>query len=277
MVRQSKITCVSILLVFIFFSPIQTCVFGEDSADGYRLNKEFLLNFTSDFGKVLVSPVHWKKRDFITFSAVLGAGCLLYAVDEDIQQWVQEHRSSMSNDFFKFITHFGDGRTLFGLIAAMYTTGELFNERSLRKTALLSLESWLTAGIINMSLKAIIGRARPSTGESSHSFHPFSTKSGYFSLPSGHSLSAFAVATVIADQSRSVFIDVLSYSLATMVALSRVHNNNHWASDVFIGSSLGFFVAKKVLSLNRDRDAKKVNLSFRFSAQSQALSLIISF
>ncbi len=277
MVRQSKVIFVSILLVHVFFSPIQTCVFGEVADDEDKLNKEFIVNFTNDLGKILISPVHWKKKDFFTFSAVLGAGCLLYVVDEDIQHWTQDHKSSTSEDFFEFITYFGDGRTLLGLIAAVYTTGELFHDNSLRKTALLSLESWMTAGIINMSLKAIIGRARPSTSESSRSFHPFSTKSSYFSLPSGHSVSAFAVATVIADRSKNAFIDILSYSLATMVALSRVHNNNHWASDVFLGSSLGYFVAKKILSLNRDRNSQKVNLSFRLSAQSQALSLVISF
>lgn len=275
--RQSKIICVSVLVVTVFFSPIQNCAFGEDTAADHKLNKDFFVNFTNDLGKVLVSPVHWKKKDLFTFSAVLGAGCLLYAVDEDLQHWVQDNKSSTSSDFFEFITHFGDGRTLLGLIAVMYTTGELFHDKNLRKTALLGLESWMTAGIINMSLKAIIGRARPSTSDSSCSFRPFSTKSSYFSLPSGHSVSAFAVATVIADRSKSALIDILSYSLATMVALSRVHNNNHWASDVFIGSSLGYFVAKKILLLNHDRNSRKVNLNFRFSAQSQALSLVISF
>jgi len=141
----------------------------------------------------------------------------------------------------------------------------------------LSLESWLTTGIIVRGLKSVAGRARPWTGESSHSFHPFSTKSRFASFPSGHASSAFAVATVIADQSKKVYIDILAYSLASVAAFSRVHLDKHWASDILVGSAIGYFVAKKISALNRNRDSKKVKLSFQFSRQRQALSLTYYF
>jgi len=141
----------------------------------------------------------------------------------------------------------------------------------------LSLESWLTTGIIVRGLKSVVGRARPWTGESSHSFHPFSTRSSFASFPSGHASSAFAVATVIADQSKKVYIDILAYSLATMAAFSRVHLDKHWASDILVGSAIGYFVAKKISALDRNRDLKKVKLSFQFSRKRQAFSLIYYF
>ncbi len=273
-----KNLCVFILLGILFFSPSQNILFAEISSDGEdKLNKEFLLNFGDDFVEVLASPKNWKGRAFLNLSAVLGAGLLLYSVDQDIKQWVRDHRSSSSEDIFKAITHLGDGVVLIGLMTALYVSGEVSDNNSLRMTALLSLESWLTTGIIVRGLKSVVGRARPWTGESSHSFHSFSTKSRFASFPSGHASSAFAVATVIADQSKKAYIDILAYSLATLVAISRVHIDKHWASDILVGSAIGYFVAKKISALGRNRDSKKVKLSFQFSRQRQAFSLTYSF
>ncbi len=275
--RHPKFFCLCALFIGIFFSHAQDYVFASYPSDEDRLNREFFIDFKDDFGLVLVSPARWEGKDFLTFSAVLGAGCLLFAVDEDIQDWVQEQRSSASDDIFAFVTHFGHGGVLLGLMTVLYTTGELSHSNTLRKTALLSLESWLTTGLIVLSLKTVIGRARPQTSDASDSFHLFSLKSRFHSLPSGHSSSVFAVATVIADQSKSAFVDALAYSLATLVAFSRVHNNKHWASDVFLGASIGHFVARKVISLSRDRQSRKADLSFHFLPAGSALTLEVSF
>ncbi|NIO49271.1 MAG: phosphatase PAP2 family protein [Candidatus Aminicenantes bacterium] len=272
-----KNLCVFILLGILFFSPSQNILFAETSSDEDKVNKEFLLNFGNDFVDVLVSPKDWKGKDFLNLSAVIGAGLLLYAVDQDIQQWVQDHRNSSSEDIFRAITHLGNGYVLIGLMTALYVSGEVSDNNSLRKTALLSLESWLTKGIIIRGLKSVVGRARPWTGESSHSFHPFSTKSRFASFPSGHASSAFAVATVIAEQSKKAYIDILAYSLATLVAISRIHIDKHWASDILVGSAIGYFVAKKICALDRNRNSNKVKLSFQLSRQRQALSLTFSF
>jgi membrane-associated phospholipid phosphatase len=274
----TKGLCAFILLAILLFSPTQNILFAETSStEEDKLNKEFLLSFGNDFAQVLVSPKNWKGRDFLRLSAVVGAGLLLYSVDQDIQQWVQDHRSSSSEDIFKAITYLGDGVVLIGLMTALYVYGEVNDSNSLKKTALLSLESWLTTGLIVRGLKSVAGRARPWTGESSHSFHPFSTRSRFASFPSGHASSAFAVAVVIADQSKKAYIDILAYSLATLVAMSRVHLDKHWASDILVGSAIGYFVAKKISALDRNRDSKKVSLDFQLTPQRQAFSLSLSF
>jgi membrane-associated phospholipid phosphatase len=265
------------LLALLFFSSSQSLLLAQDSAPEDRLNKEFLVNVKNDFGQVIVSPAHWKKKDFLRLSAVLGTGLILYAVDQDIRQWVEDNGTSSSEDFSDVVTHFGDGGVLAGLIAVMYTTGELSRSNGLRKTALKSLESWLTTGVVVSVMKFTIGRARPYTDESSHSFHPFSTGSRNYSFPSGHASAAFAVATAIAEQSRKAYVDIAAYTLASLVALSRVHEDKHWASDVFIGACLGYFIAKKISALDRGRNSSKVGLSFQFGQQRQAIAVSIRF
>ncbi len=241
------------------------------------LNYDYLKNFADDFSKALISPANWGKRDLLNFSAILSTGLLLYALDQDIRNWFQDNRSQSSDEIFKVITYFGHGGIILGSIAVSYAAGEIFDSNSLRKTALLCLESWLTAGFIVEGLKIVAGRARPDSGESSHTFHPFSTRSSFYSFPSGHAASAFAVAGIIDAQSRKTYVDILAYSLATLVAVSRVHNDRHWASDIFIGSTLGYFVANKISSLDRNRDSKKIKVGFQFSPQIKGFSLAFSF
>lgn len=273
---EKRISCFLVIFLLIFLSA-QDFILGENARHEDKLNKEFLIKFGKDFKKTLFSPKDWNDKDFLTFSAVLGTGVLLYSFDQEIHDWIKDQRSSASDDVSEVLSNFGHGVFLTGLIAALYASGELSDNNSLRKTALLSLESFVTSGVIVIGLKFIGGRARPKTGESKDTFHFFSTKSSYNSFPSGHATSAFAVATTIADQSENAFIDISAYSLAALAALSRVHDNKHWFSDVFFGSAIGYFVAKKICSLNRSQNSPKLEVGFSFREGKQSFSIFLHF
>jgi hypothetical protein len=242
-----------------------------------RLDRATIDRFGRDFIGVVTAPTRWDRNDLLNLAAVTGTGLLLMAYDQDIQDWAQDQRTASSDRVSSFLTCFGDGAVLLGLTAAVYAAGEIDHDDGLRKTALLSLESLFTASLLVWTTKVLVGRARPYAEETSHSFHPFTLKSSLWSLPSGHAAAAFSVATTIALQSRSVFVDVLAYSLASLAGLSRIHDDKHWASDVFIGSVLGYFVAKKIADLNRPGDRKKVSLGFQAAKTRQSLTLSIAF
>jgi hypothetical protein len=114
-----------------------------------------------------------------------------------------------------------------------------------------------------------------------HYYKPFSFVPEYLSLPSGHAASAFAVATVIAHQTESILVDVLAYSLSTLAAVSRVHESEHWASDVFLGAAIGYFVGKKICSFHSEKDRdlhnKNIQLGFCLSPGVKGLTLSFSF
>lgn len=273
-----RILAFMLILVFVFFvvSP-QSLTCEEKTEWDYRLNKEFLIGFGNDVYEVVKAPGSWDSKDWWRLTAILGTGALLYAFDQKIHDWSQDRRTPATEDWASFGSNLGNGLFLGGLIASLYVSGEIFDEKGLRKTAILSLESWLTAGAIVMGLKAILGRARPYTGLGSHHFKPFSFNTEYYSLPSGHAVSAFAVATVIADQTDFVLVDVLAYSLSTLAAAARVHESKHWASDVFIGAAIGYFIGKKICSLHRGQDKKNVQLDFSLSPNLKGLTIELSF
>jgi membrane-associated phospholipid phosphatase len=79
-------------------------------------------------------------------------------------------------------------------------------------------------------------------------------KSGdWRSFPSGHTTTAFAAASAVTDETtlwwpRSTWIvGPLMYGGATMVGLSRMYHNRHWASDVAVGALIGTFSGKKIV------------------------------
>jgi membrane-associated phospholipid phosphatase len=276
--EMKRSTTVFIICAFIFgFIGPTDSIGAEQSSLDYRLSKEVFKRFGSDVYQVIRSPAEWKSQDFWRLAAVLGAGTLLFAFDEDIDDWSQEHRTSSSEDLARFGSALGDGGYLGAMIATAYLAGEVFGNRSLRKTALLSLESWLTSGAFVLGIKAITGRARPHTGKGPRSFQPFAFRSGYYSFPSGHAASAFAVAAVVADQSDCFAIDILAFSLSALVTVSRVHENKHWASDAFIGAAIGYVVGKKISGLHRGQDQKNLQVGFCFSPRMKGLTVSLRF
>lgn len=266
-----------ILIALLFILNGQGFAFGENPSPEHKFDKFYLKNFSTDFLDVVESPRNWGKKDFYTLSAVLGAGIFMYAVDQDINSWFQNNRSAISENASRFITNLGQGVVLGAILASLYVSGEFFHQDSLRKTALIGFESLVISGVLVASLKFFLGRSRPFNGESSSVFRPLSLKSSYQSFPSGHATSAFAVAAVIADQSKTLAVDLLTYTFAGFVAVSRVHEGKHWTSDVLVGSALGYFIGKKVSSLNRNRDAGKTMVSFLYSPDNQALSISLCF
>jgi|GEM_PF-2135168 len=100
-----------------------------------------------------------------------------------------------------------------------------------------------TSGIFSIVAKNIIGRARPSDLGPFH-FEPFTFMAKFASMPSGHSITAFASAYVLATlfpSWRHVF-----YGLAVLVGVSRIIIHAHYVSDVLTGACVGLFWAYAV-------------------------------
>lgn len=84
-------------------------------------------------------------------------------------------------------------------------------------------------GIMVNSLKYTVKRMRPD-GSSRNSY------------PSGHTATAFMLATMLSKEygsTRSPLYSVAGYSMAVSTAISRQLNNRHWFSDVLSGAGIG--------------------------------------
>ena len=87
-------------------------------------------------------------------------------------------------------------------------------------------------------------KTTPNTATSTFKFKPFSNNQ---SFPSGHASQAFAVATAIAENYPSWWVQTLCYGGAGLVGYARIEQNAHYTSDVFAGALLGWSVAREVV------------------------------
>jgi membrane-associated phospholipid phosphatase len=116
-------------------------------------------------------------------------------------------------------------------------------------------------GLCFALLKRLIGRARPLVegGADPFIYRPFGWSVEYSSLPSGHAIDAFAVATALGalwPRARP-----LLWTYAAVIALSRVVLTAHFPSDVVAGAVVGVVSALLV----RDWFAAR-GLAFRLDA-----------
>jgi len=95
------------------------------------------------------------------------------------------------------------------------------------------------SGLASQALKHLFGRARPSLMNMVGPFHfdMMAFKSTYASMPSGHSVSVFAMAVALGWMAPRLRWPLLG--LALLVAISRVVISAHYPSDIIAGAGLG--------------------------------------
>jgi membrane-associated phospholipid phosphatase len=141
--------------------------------------------------------------------------------------------------------------------AALYTYGRVAHKSDMEALGWHGTESVILAGTTTWVLKALAGRARPyvSKDTSPADFQLFGGfKTGdRQSFPSGHTTTAFAAASAVTSQVRIIwpghtwFVAPAMYGGATLVGLSRMYHDKHWASDVVLGAAIGTFTGIKVI------------------------------
>jgi membrane-associated phospholipid phosphatase len=133
--------------------------------------------------------------------------------------------------------------------ASFYVVGLLDKDPYTRKTGLLAAEAVADVTVLSEVIKAVTRQTRPQAippyGNFSDTF--FNAKGDPFSsgFPSGHTISAFAVATVIAHRYRSHrWVPFVAFGAASLIGFSRITTQAHFPSDVFLGAALGYAVAQ---------------------------------
>ncbi|HEU4632780.1 MAG TPA: phosphatase PAP2 family protein, partial [Flavisolibacter sp.] len=170
------------------------------------------------------------------------------------------NNSTTAKNISRFITNFGglyEGYTL----ASLAAYGFIFKNEKLKTTTLLATQSYITGAVVMEAVKYLTGRQRPNYyGTDSitprATFHgPFSKAGRSYngkpitsSFPSGHSTVAFAAATVFAlEYKDKLWVPVLAYSVASLIGISRITENKHWATDVLVGAGLGYLSGRQVV------------------------------
>jgi len=220
-----------------------------------RLDADYLTGFITDTRDILTSPLRWGKSGWIKASIAAGITLGLYSYDQEIQDWVQDHRNGASDEIANYAEPFGNGMFILPSLGGVYLYSRLYKDERAGRVALLGLKSVIISGLITNTIKFAGHRHRPDSGDGHDVWDGPGVSASDLSFPSGHATSAFSLASVIASEYEDkAYVPPLSYGIAALTALSRVNDNKHWASDVFMGSVIGYATGKTIYALQRSRN-----------------------
>ncbi|GGH76590.1 phosphatase PAP2 family protein [Phaeocystidibacter marisrubri] len=198
----------------------------------------------------VVNLTRWETSDWWVASGVLVGGVALYTQDEAIRESVQGFRSPTTDNLSKYIAEpFGSGYYSMGATAIAYGAGWAFKDEKLRRTSLQAAKAYVLTAGATFVLKQLTHRSRPyESGRDDLWYGPYALTFENDGFPSGHTSTAFAVASVYAHAySDRPWLQVGLYSVAGLTALSRMNDDKHWASDVFIGAALGWYIGRTIV------------------------------
>lgn len=174
------------------------------------------------------------------FFVVLCAALLLLTGKEELHIAINSYHHPASDFFFKYITHLGDGRL--SLAAVMVLLFVKF------RYALIMFIANFSASLSAQALKIFVfdDSLRPKKYfENLYQLHfvPDVDVHSYYSMPSGHTTTAFCVFACLTLIVKIKNYGGLFFLIALLTAFSRVYLSQHFMEDIFYGSLLGVFFA----------------------------------
>ncbi len=268
-VCNSEIIAVSLITRSLELQPTKqegkTNFYRHDSIFSFRSKKGYFPSLMHNFGEQAVAPLHFRTKDWLLTGAAAGITAALIHFDNDIDDWatVLKQKHTWINKTSPLITGFGSNTGLLTVAAFGSVSAALKNEKGVQ-TSLLATQAFITSGVWVQIIKHMTCRERPfsayinSRSEGGHWYKPLTMfdqdyipkkpGSSFDAFPSGHTATAFSIATVFATQYKDIkAVPIISYSLASLVGISRLTEHEHWASDVFVGALLGYACGKQVV------------------------------
>jgi membrane-associated phospholipid phosphatase len=191
-----------------------------------------------------------RHRNWSPTAVILGTAAAFVAFDPTEASYF--HKSQTYNGFNNVFSSNATAIGTFAVPASLYAIGLVRKDTKMSHTALLAGEAVANAEILTTVLKDLTKRARPASipikgGNYSDSWYdsPGSIFNGRGGFPSGHTIAAFSVATVIATRYRNHrWVPFVAYGLAATVGFSRLSLSAHYGSDVFLAAALGYSISQ---------------------------------
>jgi hypothetical protein len=204
------------------------------------LERNFFKNVLTDQKAIWTSPFHLERKDAKwMIPAGIGMGALI-TTDRMTGDEIAKFDRGVAPS--RIISYPGSISGLAAVAATFYIVGRDTNNGRARETGILSAEAGLDSVIVGEALKGAFERARPAALRERSEFF-----NGGTSFPSGHSIQAWSVATVIANEYHdNRKVQIASYGVASAVSVARFTAGKHYISDVVVGSALGYMIGRYV-------------------------------
>ena len=171
-------------------------------------------------------------------------GFKLHELDMPTARFVRSFDIHVVNRIGDFVAVIGQGVFIGVLFAVLALAGWWWKQDRWKEIGLRGLVALLVVTVIVQVIKHLIGRPRPRFAHADEVTFGPSLISGLDSLPSGHTINAFAAAAVLTR-----FFPKLGASLflvGGLVGISRILRGSHFPTDVYTGAILGLLIGTVV-------------------------------
>jgi hypothetical protein len=185
-------------------------------------------------GENLVEDVKKLPAKQNLYLALIGGGlaAAVHPADQSVNQSFVAHYDSL-NKFFAAGKYIGNTPEQVALSVGTYAFGRIFDKPKVSHLGMDLLQAQILTEMMVEPLKFATHRMRPDG-------------SNHQSFPSGHAAITFATATVI-ERHLGWRKSILGYTIASYVAMSRLHDNRHYLSDVVFGAAVGSIAGRTVV------------------------------
>jgi membrane-associated phospholipid phosphatase len=206
---------------------------------------------------ILVSPAYIRTRDLKWILPLTGAAAAAFATDTKAMTEVVSTNPSFNQTSVNVSDGLRDG--FIAAPIALFGLGHLRQSERMKETGLLGGEAMVDAIIVDEVVKLSTFRERPLLDSAQGEFYV--GRAGIDSaFVSGHSMIAWSSAPVLAGEYHSRWVQAGVYALAAGVSLTRVMGQQHFPSDVLLGSAGGWLIGHYVFRAHHHmtlEDARK--------------------
>lgn len=206
--------------------------------------RSFSTNLAQDQKTFWLAPVHYQTKDLKWILPASGLTAGFIASDSWLSRQIPlggVQRSRKISDYGVY--------SLIGVGAGAFVVGHITANNHLSETGLLSGEGAINSTAVTFLLKSATQRQRPFQANGGGAFFE-----GGSSFPSEHAAIAWSIASVVAREYPKPLTQILAYGIAAGVSATRVTGQQHFASDVIIGSALGWYFGRQVYRVHHDAD-----------------------
>jgi membrane-associated phospholipid phosphatase len=205
---------------------------------------KFVLHLAEDQKNIWTSPFHLQSGDFKWLVPAAGITTGLMVTDPD-----SSFAMSLGDlSAWKKASDVGVASAM-GMTGAAYVWGRIAHDERMRETGVLATEAMINALGVDYAMKYTFGRLRPYQSNYQNVFFQGGT-----SFPASHAAVTWAFASIVASEYPNPFAVFGAYGLAVGTSIARAASEQHFLSDVFVGSVLGYQIGRQIYKQRHNKN-----------------------
>ena len=243
-----------------------------------------LRNVVGDAWDVWTSPLRGSPRDWLTAGGVVALSAIVSPLDDNVDRWAFNHGDDGAFEVLKPFRAGGvafSGKTITPIAVGVLVVSLAIKNETIQEGLFGCVTSYGASSLVrSFVVYPLVERTRPdprpptgppppaTAGDQYKFSFPGTTDWGGHSLPGGHIANVVACAEFLTHRYNMGVVEPMIWTVAGGIALARVLDRAHWASDQILGTAFGYAVGRQVALRSKRRADRKTGQQSPSGAES---------